>query len=207
MQAVIELGAVPDMIHTVLNAAHHANRHGNLDDQIAVALPGLRVRRDLPIPGHEVALFGSDTALNGFVQLDGIKTLVRRAMVRELEVREAYATAGDPGTAFVRDRTSAKKSPGAIRRARVRAVRRGITLPDRTMVSAQAVKIDARHASFEQQLALYFGSAVVHVRAVEHQQTAGPLLVSTYGFSSAETPAVLPIRLDPSEIRRPADAA
>jgi hypothetical protein len=42
-------------------------------------------------------------------------------------------------------------------------------------------------------LALHFGSAVVHVRESGAEMNDGPLLVSTYGFSSPGAPAVLPI--------------
>lgn len=196
VQAVIELGAVADVIHAALNAAHHANRHNSPDDRIAVALPGLGERRGVAVPGHEVVLFGPDKALHTFVQLDGIKTLVRRGMVRELEIRETFSSSGEPGTAFARDRTAAKHSRGALRRSRERAARRGIKLPDQTGVSAQLVKIAAKQAGSGPLLALYYGSAVVHVRPVERQQTTGPLMVSTYGLSSPEAPAVLPIRLD-----------
>ena len=63
VQAVLELGAVADVLHTALNAAHHANRHGDPQDRIAVALPGLQVRRGTARPGHEIVLFGSGVAL------------------------------------------------------------------------------------------------------------------------------------------------
>lgn len=185
VSAVIELGALADVIHTALNAAHHTNRQGAPDDRIAVALPGLHVRRGAQ-PGQEVVLFGSAAALSGFVGLDGVQTLFRRRMVKPLVVTEAYPVSGEFGTAFVRDRQVARRSPGAMRRARERAARRGIQMPS---------DIETRRPD-PALLALHFGSAVVHVRALTAVLSDQPLLVSTYGFSSPETPAVLPILPD-----------
>ena len=70
-RAVVELGALGDVMHTVLNAAHHANRHGPGDDRIAVALPGLHTHRGRARPGQEVVLFGSEAALDRFLALLG----------------------------------------------------------------------------------------------------------------------------------------
>jgi hypothetical protein len=195
-KAVIELGAVADVIRTALNAAHHANRHGDPDDRIAVALPGLHVRRGVARPGHEVVLFGSESALGAFVRLDGVQTLVRRGMVKGLEVREVFCAWGERGTAYVRDRQSARRSPGAIRRALERAARRGVQMPG---------KIETRPTD-PALLALHFGSAVVHVREIEAQIGDKTVLVNTYGFSSPGAPAVLPILPDGS-VRWTDDAA
>lgn len=186
MQAVIELGAVADVLHTALNAAHHANRHGKPDDRIAVALPGLHVRRGVAQPGHEVVLFGSQAALDACLKLDGVQTLVRRAMIKPLEAAEAFCNPGEQGTAYVRDRQAARRSPGAIRRAQERAARRGLQMPQ---------DIETRQAD-PALLALHFGSAVVHLREIEAETSSEPLLVGTYGFSSPMAPAVLPILPD-----------
>lgn len=186
MQAVIELGAVADVLHAALNAAHHANRHGEPDDRIAVALPGLHVRRGVARPGHEVVLFGSKAVLDVYLKLDGIQTLVRRAMIKPLEVAEAFYNPGEPGTAYVRDRQAARRSPGAIRRARERAARRGIQM-------SQDIETCRADPALQ---ALHFGSAVVHVREIEAEVSSEPLLVSTYGFSSPTAPAALPILPD-----------
>lgn len=196
VQAVIELGALADVVHAALNAAHHVNRQCVDDDRIAVALPGLFVSRGLVRPGQEVVLFGSAAVLDTFFQLDGVQTLVRRRMVKPLDVAEVYAVPGERGIAYVRNRQAARRSPGAIRRARERAARRGIRMP---------AEIETRRPDPEI-LALHFGSAVVHVREIEAEMSDGPLLVSTYGFSSSEAPAVLPIRSDRSG-RRVEDAA
>ena len=184
VQAVLELGAVADVLHTALNAAHHANRHGDPGDRIAVALPGLQVRRGTARPGHEIVLFGSEVALDTYLKLDGIRTLVRRTMVKELQIVEVPSVPGEPGTAYVRDRAAARRSSGAIRRAQERATRRGIAIRDKLTVRSPSPAI----------LALHFGSAVVHVREIEAQIRGEPVHVNTYGFSSPEAPAVLPIQ-------------
>ena len=183
VQAVIELGALADVIHTALNAAHHANRHGDPDNKIAVALPDMHIHRGLARPGREVVLFGSNAALEAYIELDGVSRLVRRGMVKGLEVNEAYSDPGGRGTAYLRDRQAAKRSPGAVRRARERAARRGVKLPD---------ELETRRPD-PALLPLRYGSAVVHVREIEASIGDQPLLVSTYGLSSATAPAVLPI--------------
>ena len=191
VQAVLELGAVADVLHKALNAAHHSNRHGAPDNRIAIALPQLSIRRGLACPGHEVVLFGSATALESYVKLDGVQTLVRRSMIKELKIHAASFAGGELGTAYIRDRAAARRSPGAIRRAQERAARRGIAMPSKLAVRSPGPSI----------LALHFGSAVVHIREVQAQIGANPLHVSTYGFSSAEAPAFLPIVPDRSSHR------
>lgn len=186
VRAVVELGAVADVMHAALNAAHHANRHGDQDDRIAVALPGLHLRRGRARPGQEVVLFGSEVALERYLALDGIETLMRRGMLEPLEAMPAWAEPGDPGTAFLRDRAAARLSPGALRRARARASRRGVALPNQVDGSLPDPAV----------LALFYGPAVVHIRTMAATVTDAPLLVSTYGFSSSQAPAMLPIRLD-----------
>ena len=186
VRAAIELGAGVDVMHAALNAAHHANRHGRSDDRLAVALPGLHCRLGRARPGHEVVVFGSEAALGRLLALDGIATLRRRGLLVEPEVVRAFCEPGASGTAFLRDRSAARGSPGVLRRAHERAIRRGSAAPptDRTE------QIDPS------MLALYFGPAVVHVRALQAKVTDQPLMVSTYGFSSPQAPALLPIDLD-----------
>ncbi len=186
VRAVVELGAVADVVHAALNAVHHANRHGDLDDRLAVALPGLHLCRRRARPGHEIVLFGSEAALGRYLTLDGIKVLARRGMLEPPEVMPTWVEPGEPGTAFVRDRAAARLSPGTLRRARARASRRGIALPNQIEGSPPDPAT----------LALFYGPAVVHVRTMAATITDAPLLVSTYGFSSSQAPAVLPIRLD-----------
>lgn len=182
-QDVIELGALADVIHTALNAAHHANRNGDPDNRIAVALPDMHVRRGIARPGHEVVLFGSEAVLTAYLKLDGVGRLVRRGMVKDLEVNETLRDPGGRGTAYVRDRRAAKRSPGAIRRGRERAARRGVQLPHEPEARCPDPAL----------LALHYGSAVVHVREIEAEISEQPLMVNTYGFCSAGAPAVLPI--------------
>lgn len=189
VQAVLELGALPDVIHTALNAAHHANRHGKPDDRIAVALPGMHIRRGVARPGQEVVLFGSDVVLDLYTKLDGVERLLRRSMVKELAISETFVEQGERGTAYIRDRQAARRSPGAIRRARARAARRGIQMPD---------DIEPRQHN-RALLALHFGTAVVQIREIEAEIGDQPLRVSTYGFSSPGALAVLPIVPDRSE--------
>lgn len=184
-RAVVELGALGDVIHAVLNAAHHTNRHGPSDDRIAVALPEMHVLRGRARPGQEVVLFGTEAAFARFAALDGIETLRRRGMIAPLEVFPVGASPGESGTAFVRDRAAARRSPGALRRAAARAVRRG---------GAPREFSDVQEAD-RSVLALHYGPAVVHVRALEARVAAEPLVVNTYGFSSVQCPAVLPIDL------------
>lgn len=186
VRVVIELGAVADVMHTALNAVHHANRHGAPDDRLAVALPGFHLHRGRARPGYEVVLFGSEASLKRVLKLDGMQALVRRGMLAPTEVMEAWTDLGESGTAFARIRTAARRSPGVLRRARERAARRGVAFPERVASSPP----DATA------LALHYGPAVVHVRATEAAITGEPLLVSTYGFSSPNAPAALPIRLD-----------
>ena len=183
--AVVEMGALGDVMHTTLNAAHHANRHGSADDRLAVALPGLHIHRGRARPGQEVVLYGSEEALNRFLALDGVQTLLRRGMIAAPEILPCWYAAGEPGTAFLRDRSTARLSPGALRRAQARALRRG-------GIPRPQAEGDAPDPSV---LALHYGAAVVHVRAMVATVTAQPLLVSTYGFSSGQAPAVLPIAL------------
>lgn len=186
VRAVVELGAVADVVHAALNAVHHANRHGDQNDRIAVALPGLHLLRRRARPGQEIVLFGSETALGRYLALDGIKVLARRGMLDSPEAMPAWAIPGDPGTAFLRDRAAARRSPGALRRARARASRRGVGLPDQVEGGPPDPAT----------LALFYGPAVVHVRTMAATVTDAPLVVSTYGFSSPQAPAILPIRLD-----------
>ena len=122
------------------------------------------------------------------MKLDGVLMLVRRSMVRELQLAEARSVPGELGTAYVRDRAAARRSPGAIRRAHERAARRGIAMPDKLTVRPLTPAI----------LALHFGPSVVHVREIEAQIRGEPVHVSTYGFSSPEVPAFLPIQPDRS---------
>jgi hypothetical protein len=104
-------------------------------------------------------------------------------MVECLEVMEVLAGLGDLGAAYVRDRACEKHTAGWIRRSKARAERRGKTL-------GKSIKLRADDTSA---LMLTYGETVVHVREVLAVMSDKPLMVSTYGFSYAGDPAVLPV--------------
>ena len=172
-----------DVIKLVLHATHHANRHGSLDDFVAVALPTMQQKHHGMVPGHEIELFGSDTALSAFLTLDGPQRLVRRNMLVSPEIEEAYFDSGVQGTAYVRDRACEKNTAGWLRRAKARAERRGKPWH----VSSKSRPLD------KSVLALHYDKKVVHVKQVPGYVGDDPLMVSTYGFSSSVAGAVLPV--------------
>ena len=183
VKAVIELGAAPDFMKKILNAVHHANRQGAPDDFIAVALPTMRKKRDALIQGTEVELFGSTVALSAFMCLDGVLSLKNRGMLGCLEVMDVFAGSGDIGAAYVRDRACEKHTAGWIRRSKARAKRRG-----KALGNSVKLRVDDTSA-----LMLTYGETVLHVREVLAVMSDAPLMVSTYGFSNAREPAVLPV--------------
>ena len=183
VQAVVELGAAPDFLAKALNAVHHANRHGDPDDFIAVALPDMRQGRDCMQSGSRIELFASEAALAAFLELEGPASLLRRGMLASPDIEESFIEDGGSGAAYIRDRSCEKRTPGWIRRSRARAERRGKPL-------GKPVRVRGNDLSA---LALHYGNAVVHVRQVIGDVPDGPLLVNTYGFSSASAPAVLPV--------------
>lgn len=195
VQAVIELGASQDLLSKALNAVHHANRHGDPDDFIAVSLPGMRMGRNCMLPGHEIELIGSEASLSAYLRLEGPASLQRRGMLITPEVEEAYMDDGAPGAAYIRDRSCERRTPGWIRRSQARAERRGKRL-------AKPVRVRGNDLSA---LALYYGDAVVHVRQVIGEISDEPLMVSTYGFSSGRAPATLPV--NPAILDEADDAA
>lgn len=183
VQAVIELGASRDVLVKALNAVHHANRHGDPDDFIAVALPGMKMGRNCMLPGHEIDLIGSEASLSAFLDLEGPKSLQRRGMLVAPEVEETFMDNGMPGAAYVRDRSCEKHTPGWVRRSRARAERRGKPV-------GKPVRLRGSDLSA---LALHFGDSVVHLRQVVGEISKAQLRVSTYGFSSSGAPAILPV--------------
>ena len=186
LQAVIELGASMDVMAKVLNAVHHANRHGSSGDFIAIALPTMCMGFNCMLPGHEVELIGSKSSLSVLLGSDVIKSLVRRGMLNELEVCKSYFESGQRGAAYVRDRACEKHTPGWIRRTAARAERRGKPL---------GAAITVRGNDFKT-LSLSYGQKILHVRELAGETCNLPLLVSTYGFSSANSPAILPVLPD-----------
>ncbi|MCY4463258.1 MAG: hypothetical protein OXC26_23085 [Albidovulum sp.] len=186
VQAVIELGAGPDVLSRTLNAVHHANRRGPAEDFIAVALPQMRMGRNCMLPGHEIELIGSKISLMTLLGLEGIVLLKRRGMLADTEIEEADVEPGMPGAAYVRDRAGEKRTPGWIRRSQARAARRGKPV-------GKPVKARGNDLSI---LALHYDRAVVHVRAQAGKVGDAPIMVGTYGFSQASEPAVLPVIAD-----------
>jgi hypothetical protein len=196
VRAVIELGALQDVLTSTLNCVHHANLTGRDDDFIAVALPQMHKGREAMRLGHEIELIGSETSLSRLEEMDGLKTLRRRGMIEEIEIGETWIDPGATGAAYVRDRKEVKYTPGWLRRTAARAERRGKPLGKR-LKPIQAARGEA--------LALFYGDVVVHVREIVAPIAEVDLMVSTYGFSSAKTPAVLPVM--PDSARLASDAA
>jgi hypothetical protein len=196
VRAVIELGALQDVLSATLNCVHHANRTGTPDDFIAVALPQMHKGREVMRLGHEIELIGSESALSRLNAMDGIATLRRRGMVEDIEIGETWIDPGATGAAYVRDRSGEKYTPGWIRRSEARAERRG------KPVGKRLKKIRAHD---ESTLAIFYGTSVIHVREVVAEVSGEPLFVSTYGFSSPASPAILPVV--PDSVRLADDAA
>lgn len=192
----LELGAASDAVIGTLMAVHHANRQGSYDDHIAVALPCMRMGRDGGmLPGFEVEMIASESALNAFLRLEGVAIMKRRGMVEAAEIEEVYAGVGETGAAYVRDRAGEKHTPGWIRRSRARAERRskefGLPIEPRTHNRSLAP--------------LRYGDKILHIREQIGEITGGPILVSTYGFSPANFASILPVL--PESARRAESAA
>lgn len=196
IKAVIELGAVQDVLSATLNCVHHANRTGDADDFIAVALPQMHKGRGAMRAGHEIELIGSEASLARLEMMDGIVTLRRRGMIEEIEIGETWIDPGATGAAYVRDRAVEKHTGGWLRRTAARAERRGKSLGKRSKhVTEHGANI----------LALFYGNAVINVREVVATISESPLSVSTYGFSTPASPAILPVL--PDSVRLAAHAA
>ncbi|MEI4471074.1 hypothetical protein [Frigidibacter sp. MR17.24] len=191
VRAVLELGALPDVLAATLNCVHHANRTGDAGDFIAIALPGMHMGREIMRAGHEIELIGSEASLSRLEAFEGLQILRRRGMIEALEIGETWAMAGETGAAYVRDRSGEKYTPGWVRRSAARAERRGKPL---------GRQHHRAHGPDETVLALFYGSAVVHVREVIAPQTEAPLQVTTYGFSSPAAPAILPVLPDSARV-------
>lgn len=186
VKAVIELGASSDVLTKTLNVTHHANRHGSLDDFVAVALPMMRMGRNCMLPGHEIELIGSETSLMGVLKLDGIQSLSRRGMLQPLEIEETLLDPGMMGAAYIRDRSCEKNTAGWLRRNKARAIRRGKPW-QHTGAEPQTNDLTA--------LSLHYGRTILHVRQLIAEITEEPLMVNTYGFSNpaVASHAVLPV--------------
>lgn len=195
VRSVVELGALQDVLSATLNCVHHANRTGNADDFIAVALPQMHKGREAMRLGHEIELIGSEASLARLNTMEGISTLRRRGMIEPIEIGETWIDPGETGAAYVRDRAGKKYTPGWIRRTAARAERRGKPLGKR-------LKAVRDHDGST--LTLYYGTAVIDVREIVSEVSEAPLIVSTYGFSSPVSPAILPVV--PDSVRLKTDA-
>jgi len=183
VRAVIELGAAPDVLAQALAAVHHVNRRGNPEDFIAVALPTHYPGRQRDLPGNEIELIGSGACLRTLLGTEGIAALLRRGMIRPPEIFEVEREPGETGVAYVRDQRGGKWTAAGIERMRRRAERRGIKLR----------QITRKPVSLTGGLTLFLGSTPLRIREIVAPQSDAPLKVSTYGFSSGETPAILPV--------------
>lgn len=183
VRAVIELGAAPDVLARTLAAVHHVNRRGDPEDFIAVALPTRRPGRVRDLPGEEIELIGSEACLGALLGTEGFMTLLRRGMLRTPQIFEVEREPGETGAAYVRDRRGEKWTAGGIERMRRRAERRGVKLH----------KITRRPAPLTRSLAIFLGTTPLRVREIVAPQSEALLMVSTYGFSAAEAPAILPV--------------
>lgn len=183
VRAVIELGAAPDVLARALAAVHHINRRGDVVDFIAVALPTRRPGRMHDLPGEEIELIGSEACLGALLDTEGFAALLRRGMLRSPEILEVECEPGEIGAAYVRDRRGEKWTAGGIERMRRRAERRGVKLHT----------ITRKPVSLAGSLTIFLGTTPIHVREIVGLQSGAPLRVSTYGFSAAEAPAILPV--------------
>lgn len=195
VRAAIELGAAEDVLSAALRAVHHSNRHGLIEDFIAIALPCMRMGREAMLAGHDLELVGSERSLTNFLGLDGVATLIRRGMIQTPEIGEVFFQTGMTGAAYIRDRSSEKHTPGWIRRSKARAERRGKHV-------GKAVKPREHDHKI---LTLNQGDAILHVREVIGAFCDVPMMVSTYGLSGASSPAILPVL--PDAARGAEDAA
>lgn len=182
-RSAVEFGAANDAVMRALMAVHHANRQGSADDYIAVALPGMGAGRTGMQPGMQVDLFGSDASLNALLGLEGMIALKRRGMIEAPVIGEVRVDAGMTGAAYVRDRASERHTPGWVRRTLARALRR-----DKPLGKAVTPRRHDRAT-----LPLCYGDKVLNVREQMGEIVAGPILVSTYGFSAAGALAFLPV--------------
>ncbi|MCL7466254.1 type I-F CRISPR-associated endoribonuclease Cas6/Csy4 [Phaeovulum sp. NW3] len=196
VRAVIELGALQDVLSSTLNCVHHANRTGSIDDFIAVALPQMHKGREVMRLGHEIELIGSEDSLSRLEGMDGLATLRRRGMIEAIEIGETWIDPGATGAAYVRDRSNEKYTPGWVRRTAARAERRGKPVGKR---------LKPMRKPDNSTLALFYGDAVLHIQEVVAPVSEAPLIVSTYGFSSSVAPAILPVM--PDSARLAGDAA
>ena len=179
----LSLGALGDVMQRILAVVHHANRQANLDDFIAVALPGMNKGARGVRSGKYIELLATSESLEKLMKQNGFQLLLNRQMIRQPFIDEPTQKIGELGCAWCRDRSSEKYTPGWIKRSRARAARRGIKISD---------DIKARNFSFGG-FSFVINQAVVAVVPKLGIVTNKPLMVSTYGFSRKNNPAHLPV--------------
>lgn len=188
VRAVIELGAYDDVLAQAMGAVHHANRHAALDDFIALAFPAMRAAQGEMVPGEQIQLIGSASALDVFYRLEGVQQLIRRGMIVPPAIEAVSMQVGEPGVGFVRYRRNEKRASGWVRRERARAERRGVSTEKLSVRSGRSPNGDSVRP-----LGLPCGNAMLNIRRVDGAYTDDPLFVSTYGLSAASSPSILPI--------------
>ena len=193
-KAVIQLGADEDVLVKTLKTVHHANRNGSAMDFIAVAFPAMHLGRNCMLPGYEIVLIGSNFCLSSLLEQDEMKKLNRRGMLVPMDITETFMSAGETGAAYVRDRACEKWTSGWIRRSASRAQRRA--KPVGKVVNKRDYNLST--------LALRYGNIVLNVREIAGEIRDVPLMVNTFGFSSQNSPAILPVL--PDSIRRANEA-
>ena len=187
VQAVIELGAYKDVLVSVLNTVHHANRHGSIDDFIAVALPDMEPGRKWMQSGYRIELIGSESSLSILTGHERMLSLTRRGMLQDLEIREVCVEKEASGAAYVRDRNHEKYTHGWLRRNKLRAERRGKTWEEKDIPC---------YKSDREILRIKYENVIMRIRQVIGKITDDMLIVSTYGFSSPDHEAILPVYSD-----------
>lgn len=184
-QEVMELGAWDDVRTRVLRTVHHFNRQGDENDYLAVAFPELCRRAGHLASGFSIEIFGSEGALMQLIKNENIQTLKRRGMIEDREIQPVFIESGSHGRAFVRDRSAEKGSISSIKRSQRRAKAAGVTFQKEITPGRRG-----KHGSV---LHLRIGKSVVNVRSVLGIVSAGPIAVSTYGFSASTAPSYLPV--------------
>jgi len=183
--AAISLGATPDVINGALKAIHRINRNGDPTDFIATALPLMGSYKGRMFTGYELEAVGSEQVLLQLLNADVLKMMNRRGMLEPMMVKPVLVETGEPGVAFVRNRHVEKLSPGWLRRTERHALKQGKTLGPKAFGKREYAKEDV--------VSLSYGEALLHVAQRPGTYAGEKIMVSTYGFSTMASPAILPI--------------
>ncbi len=183
VQSVVELGAAQDVTDGTLKAVHQKNRNGSSSDFIAVSFPSMHMGRSVMLSGFRIELIGSKLALEELFFSEAIALLKRRNMLEQHSVSEVNYEPGEVCAAYIRDRSCEKHTEGWIRRSKARALRRGKSYGKDVKLKADATNV----------LFLKIGNSALHIREIVGEYQGTPLIVNTYGFSTSQTPAFLPV--------------